>query len=296
MMMKSNPQLQYPKSRASELGLYKRIVKGLEGQRAYLLVFAVSALFVLSGVASSVRAIVDGRVGFGILALISFAIALIAVVIVVRVVENPRSENERLTTIEASILSPKIIPATEFLAGGSIGIELDDFHSAAKKTKELFDNHSGGRHSLKFLAITGRSLVPAYLGDLIDQYEGYLDIELQVVDPKSPYVKVMPKHWGQEALATIEDVNGRFKARKAPGNLKVWKYGYLPCINGEILNEDHLILCFFGWDHRTKKLGDKKEHYVYYHRNSKTSKVFELFESWFDHAPKSPWELDTKDT
>ena len=69
-------------------GLYKRIVKGLEGQPAYLLVFAVSALFVLNGLVSSGVAIVNGDLAFGVLALISFALALLAVVVVVREVER----------------------------------------------------------------------------------------------------------------------------------------------------------------------------------------------------------------
>ena len=85
----------------SNVGLYKRIAKGLERQPAYLLVFAVSALFVLTGVLSSGAAIVQSNVGFGVIGLISFALALFAVVIVVREVErNSKTralEEEHLT-------------------------------------------------------------------------------------------------------------------------------------------------------------------------------------------------------
>lgn len=72
----------------SKIGLYNRIANGLQGQPAYLLVFAVSALFVLTGVVSSSAAVVKGEISFGLLALVSFAVALIAVVVVVREVER----------------------------------------------------------------------------------------------------------------------------------------------------------------------------------------------------------------
>ena len=74
----------------------------------------------------------------------------------------------------------------------------------------------------------------------------------------------------------------------------MWKYDYLPCVMGDLINANHLILCFFGWDAQEKRLEDGKEHYFYYHRNSNTQKLFELYESWFDHAPKSLWETSTK--
>src|SRR5215467_4486468 len=72
----------------SKIGLFKRIVEGLEGQPAYLLVFAVAALFVLTGVGFSGAAIVDRNLAFGVIGLISFAFALLTVVAVVREVER----------------------------------------------------------------------------------------------------------------------------------------------------------------------------------------------------------------
>jgi|GEM_PF-2810376 len=79
------------------VGLYRRIVEGLEQKPAYLLVFAISALFVLSGLGSSITAIVHSDLQFGILAVVSFALALIAAVVVVRQVER----NGQDTTSEA---------------------------------------------------------------------------------------------------------------------------------------------------------------------------------------------------
>lgn len=68
--------------------LYKHIVMGLRNQPAYLLVFAVSALFVLSGLTSTTMAVVKQNILFATIGLVSFTIALGAVVLVVRVVEK----------------------------------------------------------------------------------------------------------------------------------------------------------------------------------------------------------------
>ena len=208
-------------------------------------------------------------------------------------VYGPAEDNEKLLTTDG-VVGSEVTLVPESHAEGSIGTELGNYHAAAKKIEELLKSESSGRHSLKFLAITGRSTMTNYLDKLIKEYKGPLDIELQVVDPMSPYVKVMPPHWGGEATSTVQEITRLYKVRPYPGTLKVWKYEYLPCIIGDIINEDHLILSFFGWDHQTEKLGDSKEHYFYYNRNSKTKKVFELFQSWFDHAPKSPWETNAK--
>ena len=78
-----------------------------------------------------------------------------------------------------------------------IGTEVGDYHAVAKKLHELIDP-TRGRQSFKSLSVTGRSRLQFFLADLIKQYEGHLDIELQVVDPTSPYVDVMSPHWGEK--------------------------------------------------------------------------------------------------
>lgn len=85
----------------SSLGLYKRIVNGLENKPAYLLVFGVSALFVLSGAANTVAAVSSSDIKFGVLGLLSFVLALIAVVVVVDKVEaksNTGTEDAALSS------------------------------------------------------------------------------------------------------------------------------------------------------------------------------------------------------
>lgn len=99
------------KHRRSEYGLYKRIVVGLENQPAYLLVFAVSALFIISGTFSTFKAVMNTDLNFGILGLLSFVCALIAVVVVVRQVENQASRhNDKLDRSQSAKDHPVITP------------------------------------------------------------------------------------------------------------------------------------------------------------------------------------------
>jgi pterin-4a-carbinolamine dehydratase len=69
-------------------GLYERIATGLAARPAYLLIFAVSALFFLSGTVTTAKAVISNDLRFGILALVSFVIAIGAAIIVVREIEG----------------------------------------------------------------------------------------------------------------------------------------------------------------------------------------------------------------
>jgi pterin-4a-carbinolamine dehydratase len=69
-------------------GLYERVATGLAARPAYLLVFAISALFFLSGAVTTAKAVISDDFRFGILALVSFVIAIGAAIIIVREVEG----------------------------------------------------------------------------------------------------------------------------------------------------------------------------------------------------------------
>lgn len=75
--------------REDDRSLYRRIVEGLEGQPAYLLVFGVAALFVVSGVGTSIAGVARGELWQSVIGLLSFVAALIAVFLVVNRVETP---------------------------------------------------------------------------------------------------------------------------------------------------------------------------------------------------------------
>ena len=70
-------------------GLYRRVVEVLESKPAYVLLFGIAALFVLSGVSTSIAGVVRGDVWQSVLGLLSFIAALIAVFFVVNRVVEP---------------------------------------------------------------------------------------------------------------------------------------------------------------------------------------------------------------
>lgn len=70
--------------KADQLRLYSRIVKGLETQPAFLLVFAVCCLFAISGLTGSVYGTVQGQITAQILGFLSLLVSLAATVLVVR--------------------------------------------------------------------------------------------------------------------------------------------------------------------------------------------------------------------
>jgi len=70
-------------------GLYRRIAAGLEAKPAYLLLFGIAAIFVISGVGTSIAGVVRNEVWQSVLGLLSFIVALTAVYLVVNRVEEP---------------------------------------------------------------------------------------------------------------------------------------------------------------------------------------------------------------
>jgi len=79
-------------------GLYERIATGLAARPAYLLVFAVSALFFLSGTVTTAKAVISDDLRFGILALVSFVIAIGAAIIIVREIEGKSTAETPIST------------------------------------------------------------------------------------------------------------------------------------------------------------------------------------------------------
>jgi len=97
----------------SNIGLYKRIVEGLKEKPAYLLVFAISALFVLAGIGTYGKAILDSDLKFGVLGTICFALALITVIVVV--IEVERKEKVRVSGDDDHHPSNAIDPDAELV-------------------------------------------------------------------------------------------------------------------------------------------------------------------------------------
>jgi hypothetical protein len=76
--------------------LFKRIVAGLSQSPSYLLVFGVSALFFLPGLGTTIAGLASTNNMTLLLGLLSFLIALVATVYVVRQVERTGVEKAKL--------------------------------------------------------------------------------------------------------------------------------------------------------------------------------------------------------
>jgi 4a-hydroxytetrahydrobiopterin dehydratase len=94
---------------------YGRVATGLASQPAYLLVFAICALFFLSGTVTTAKAVMSNDFRFGILAFVSFIIAIAAAIIIVREVERKSVPAPRVSTANSDhdanlSLKPQRIP------------------------------------------------------------------------------------------------------------------------------------------------------------------------------------------
>ena len=98
--------------------LWLRIVDAIQGEPAYVLVFGVTALFVLSGLSTTVAGVLQKDRFFAVLGVVSFLIALIGTGSVVRIVQKS---------------TPKVIVPTE---PGNLGQQLGRA-TVALKSDEL---------------------------------------------------------------------------------------------------------------------------------------------------------------
>ena len=84
------PNLAGSRHGEDDRSLYRHIAEGLQSNPAYLLVFGVAALFVVSGVGTSIAGVARGQVWQSVIGLLSFVAALIAVFLVINRVETPQ--------------------------------------------------------------------------------------------------------------------------------------------------------------------------------------------------------------
>jgi hypothetical protein len=97
-----------------ELPLYRRIVEGLEDKPAYLLLFGIAVLFVVSGLGTSIAGVVHREMWQSVIGFLGFIAALIAVVFVINRVELPHAlqpaQNAvqvQLNQVRGNITQPK---------------------------------------------------------------------------------------------------------------------------------------------------------------------------------------------
>ncbi|UTT71285.1 hypothetical protein NMQ03_09480 [Arthrobacter sp. DNA4] len=112
-------------------------------------------------------------------------------------------------------------------------------------------------------------------------------ITLNVVDNAGPFADVYPGHWGTEVDHTLQRVREQFSDPRY--EVVVNAYSYLPAVHGILLNNEYLLLGFFGWDTasgRPELSGAERPHRLYRRRDTTSTQLFEVFDAWFDHGPQ----------
>jgi len=163
-----------------------------------------------------------------------------------------------------------------------------DFFTAARRIKAaICDGRT--RHTVKIRVVTARGTLEAYLHEIADSYTGMLDVELQVADFSALPKEMVDPRWPTEQANTIARITEHCRAKGY--RLSVWKYPYTTSVTGHLIEDQHLLMAYYFWDKRTGAIADLQEWYIYFRRGPATSKFFDLFENWFDHAPRSPWTI-----
>jgi hypothetical protein len=161
-----------------------------------------------------------------------------------------------------------------------------DFFTAARRIKAaICDGRS--RHTVKIRVVTARGTLEAYLNEIAESYMGMLDVELQVADFSALPKEMVDPRWPTEQSNTIARITEYCRARGY--RLSVWKYPYTTSVIGHLIDDQHLLMAYYFWDKRTGAIADLQEWYIYFRRGPTTNKFFDLFENWFDYAPRSPW-------
>jgi len=167
---------------------------------------------------------------------------------------------------------------------------LGDFFTAARRIKAAISD-GRARHTVKIRVITARGTFESFLNEIADTYLGTLDVELQVADLSTlPQTMVDPR-WELEQEKTVARITEYCRVRGY--KLSVWRYPYSTSVIGHLIDDQHLLMAYYFWDKRTGTIADLQEWYLYFRRSPSTSKFFELFENWFDFAPRTPWHYES---
>jgi hypothetical protein len=163
-----------------------------------------------------------------------------------------------------------------------------DFFSAARRIKAAICD-GRNRHTVKIRVVTARGTLEAYLNEIAETYTGMLDVELQVADFSALPQDMVDPRWPTEQSNTIARIKDHCRAKGY--RLSVWKYPYTTSVIGHLIDDQHLLMAYYFWDKRTGAIADLQEWYIYFRRGPTTNKFFDLFENWFDHAPRRPWTI-----
>jgi hypothetical protein len=141
---------------------------------------------------------------------------------------------------------------------------------------------------LKIIAATGWTTVRQVLPALCESSKATtFRVSMLVADADGPLGDVYPAHWADEVQRTLQRVREDFVDPRL--QVSVSQYRYLPPLHGLLLDDEYLLVGFFGWASTggTPELaGAERPHRLYRRGEPASAQLFEIFDEWFSHVPR----------
>ena len=142
---------------------------------------------------------------------------------------------------------------------------------------------------VKVIAATGWTAVRQVLPPLCQSSTApTFRISMLVVDAAGPLADVYPTHWAGEVQRVLDAVRRDLVDQRL--QVTVSQYRYPPPLHGLLLNDQYLLVGFFGWASRggTPELaGAERPHRLYRRGEPASAQLFEMFDEWFVHVPRT---------
>ena len=281
MMYESGHEPQDDSGRSeAELGLYRRVAWGLQKQPAYLLVFGVSALFVLSGFANSIAAVANQNVWFGVLGVLSFTVALGATLIVVRHVERQAGAATSATPLKTGHFQTlRLVDASSHPT-----LLLDILRKKQVENRQR-------RVSVRVLAADARHLLSLLDSVIRVDWLRRTQFEFAVVNPRFERIDEGSPRFRSNAQEALELLCEMSEDPKLAANLVTIlpprTYNYLPNTWGVLINDSELLLGFLDWVTRQDGARLEGTQQGLFHLSQDDplwNRFHSLFTSWFEHS------------
>ncbi|MGN6301881.1 MAG: hypothetical protein ACTHN8_12410 [Angustibacter sp.] len=142
---------------------------------------------------------------------------------------------------------------------------------------------------VKIIAATGWTAVREVLPPLCQSSTApTFRISMLLVDAAGPLAEVYPTHWAAEVQRVLEIVRRDLVDPRL--QVSVSQYRYPPPLHGLLLNDEHLLVGFFGWRSGVgapELAGAERPHRLYRRGDPASAQLFEIFDEWFVHVPRT---------
>lgn len=166
--------------------------------------------------------------------------------------------------------------------------EYDDIVAALPRMIETMDRNRKQVNKISVIAVSGGTTFNAILPYLYRSAKRKpIELEVLLLDPKSPLMSHAPTHWVQEINTTLERLQHEYCNGDSVEVKRCALYQNLPAIHGILINGQHLFLGYVGWVSTPSGpvMAGAQLRHRYYELNRYSQSAFELFSDWLHLAP-----------